>query len=84
MKNKIYKNIKIPAILMTLNILLFLGCNNNKESDNTEINKVSKEKEENIKTAVAVDYAVEAPPFSDGAFPCTDCHANFAPNPVRR
>ena len=37
-----------------------------------------------IRIVKAEEYAVEAPPFSDGIFPCTDCHANFAPNPVRR
>ena len=27
---------------------------------------------------------LNAPPFSDGIFPCTDCHANLPPNPVKR
>ena len=46
MKDKFYRNIKIPVILMTLYIVLFFGCKN-KESDNTEIYKVPNEKEGN-------------------------------------
>lgn len=29
-------------------------------------------------------YAVEAPPFSEGIFPCMDCHIDIEPNPERR
>jgi len=83
MKDKIYRNIKIPGILMALYIVLYFGCNNI-ESDNKEIYKVPDEKEGNKKIEKAIEYAVEAPPFSDGIFPCTDCHANIKPNPERR
>lgn len=83
MKNKIFKNIKVPVVFVILYIVLFFGCNNN-ESVITEIYKTDNEKTENIKPAKAEEYAVEAPPFSDGIFPCTDCHANFAPNPLKR
>lgn len=30
------------------------------------------------------EIAVSPPPFSDGIFPCNDCHAFQKPNPVRR
>jgi len=83
MKNKKYRNIKIPVILMTLYTVLFFGCNN-KEADNKEIKKVFKEKEANIKIQKAQEYAVEPPPFSDGIYPCTACHAHRTPNPIRR
>ena len=83
MKDKIYRKIKIPGILMALYIVLFFSCNNI-ESDNKEIYKVPDEKEGNKKIEKAIEYAVEAPPFSDGIFPCTDCHANIKPNPERR
>jgi len=83
MKDKIYRKIKIPGILMALYIVLYFGCNNI-ESDNKEIYKVPDEKEGNKKIEKAIEYAVEAPPFSDGIFPCTDCHANIKPNPERR
>ncbi len=29
-------------------------------------------------------FPVPAPPFSEGIFPCMDCHGSFAPNPERR
>ncbi|MDP2946571.1 MAG: cytochrome c3 family protein, partial [Nanoarchaeota archaeon] len=83
MKEKRYEKIKIHVILITLFIGLFWGCNK-KESINNETYKANNEKEELIKTKKAVEYAVESPPFSEGTFPCTDCHANFAPNPAKR
>jgi hypothetical protein len=83
MEYKSYLNIKIPVILMTLNICFFFGCNG-KVSDNIEINKAAVENVVSEKPVKAEEYAVEPPPFSDGIFPCNDCHANFPPNPVRR
>ena len=83
MKAKTYTNIKTPAILMTIYIALFFGCKNI-ESDNIEIYKVNTEEGKDKKPEKPVEYAVEAPPFSDGIFPCTDCHANFPPDPLRR
>jgi hypothetical protein len=32
----------------------------------------------------AKTFPVPAPPFSEGIFPCMECHAGFAPNPERR
>jgi hypothetical protein len=31
-----------------------------------------------------VAFPVPAPPFSEGIFPCTECHADLPPNPERR
>ena len=76
------KGYKVPIILTTFFILLFLGCKN--RGDNFEINNIYKEIEENIRPVTPQEFAVEAPPFSDGAFPCTDCHANITPNPAKR
>ncbi len=83
MKDRFYRSIKIPVILITLYIVLFFGCKN-KEPDNYETTKVNNEREENKTLVKDEEYAVEPPPFSDGIFPCKDCHANFPPNPVRR
>ncbi len=83
MKNSFYKSIKVPAILMTFFVLMFSGCKH-RESLYDEINMSSKEPIAVLKTEKAEEFAVEPPPFSDGAFPCTDCHANIKPNPVRR
>ena len=30
------------------------------------------------------EIAVEQPPFTEGIFPCNDCHSEIEPNPVRR
>ena len=65
---------------MTLYIVLFFGCRN-KES---EYNEIYKPKTENKKSGKTDEYAVEAPPFTDGIFPCTECHSDLKPNPVRR
>jgi hypothetical protein len=34
--------------------------------------------------AAAMTFPVPAPPFSEGIFPCMECHAGFPPNPERR
>lgn len=83
MKDKIYKNIKIPGILFLCYIILFFSCKN-KESENLVANNTIIEKTDSTKREQPEEYAVEPPPFSDGIYPCMDCHANFAPNPVRR
>ncbi|MFH1297473.1 MAG: hypothetical protein ABIJ04_09400 [Bacteroidota bacterium] len=85
MKDKNYTTIKIPVILLVLFIVLSVGCGNKEStSDNDEIQKVNKKTEGSNATEKAEEYAVEAPPFSWGIFPCTDCHATMKPNPVRR
>jgi len=32
----------------------------------------------------AADYPVPPPPFTDGVFPCSDCHSTMEPDPTRR
>lgn len=83
MKGKIYRITQVPVIFTILNIGLFTGCNN-KGSDNIEINKVYTEPTGNTISEKREEYAVEAPPFSDGIYPCTECHADMESNPVRR
>ncbi|HBH83717.1 MAG: hypothetical protein A2X04_11050 [Bacteroidetes bacterium GWF2_41_9] len=83
MKRKVYRITQISVIFIILNIGLFTGCNN-KGSDNIETNKVYTELTGNITSEKGEEYAVEAPPFSDGIFPCTECHADMESNPVRR
>ena len=83
MKDKFYENIKIHVILMMLFTMLLSGCRT-KVSDTNEFSRTIIEKADTAGAGKTADYAVEAPPFSDGIYPCTDCHANFVPNPVRR
>jgi uncharacterized CHY-type Zn-finger protein len=83
MKDKIRRNIKIPVVLIALFIVLLWGCQS-KVLDNNEVTNGDNLKTENNKAQKSEEYAVEAPPFSDGIYPCTDCHKNLTPNPVRR
>ena len=88
MKENFYGNNKIPCILLLLYAVLFWGCTKH-ESDKNErykadSKKVYNKKDTTFKNEKAIDYAVEAPPFSDDIFPCTACHANLVPNPKKR
>lgn len=82
-KGKIYPSNSMPLILMSLFISLLWSCNNN-ESGNNNLNEETQAQSDNVKTQALEEFAVEAPPFSDGIYPCSDCHAYFPPNPVRR
>lgn len=85
MKNNNFKKSKITGFLLVFFMLLFYGCSNNesKLSDNPkeQLSPVSSEIQRSIKTA---EIAVESPPFTEGIFPCNDCHSEIEPNPVRR
>jgi hypothetical protein len=37
-----------------------------------------------VNNAIHEEIAVAPPPFSEGIFPCNDCHKSQKPNPVRR
>lgn len=73
---------------MTFFLALFFGCSNNKESESDEINykiqNATTEKEEGKKSEQEGENAIESPPFTEGIFPCNDCHIDVEPNPVRR
>ena len=75
-----------PVILMAFFIVLFFGCGiNESESDNNNgPHKVNTGKAEDNGIQKTMEIAVEAPPFTDGIFPCNECHAELEPNPVRR
>ncbi len=45
---------------------------------------VNKEEEIAKKAEKADEIAVESPPFTEGIFPCNDCHSDMEPNPTRR
>jgi len=56
-------------------------------SDTTEVYKIGQfenKPQENRQNTLPEGIAVSPPPFSDGIFPCNDCHAFQKPNPVRR
>ncbi|MDP1623091.1 MAG: hypothetical protein Q8M08_12220 [Bacteroidales bacterium] len=78
-----FKNIHRLTILLILCVILALSCNN-KATDEIKFHGVSQKQAKNKKTEKVTEFAVDAPPFSYGIYPCTDCHANFAPKPEKR
>lgn len=80
MKDKPAGNLKLLILMVTLTLPFFVGCN----SDQPINSEFSKTGSENKKSLIIEEYSVPSPPFSEGTFPCTDCHANFKPNPVKR
>jgi hypothetical protein len=83
MNYKFCKNLKIHGILITLCSILLLSCNNT-WSDKDEIYEELNATPRDTTSVQNEEFAVEAPPFTPGIFPCTDCHAYFPPNPKRR
>ena len=83
MKRKIHRIIKIPVILITLFIGLIVACTN-KGTANIEKDNISTYPSSTLTSEKSEEYAVEAPPFSDGIYPCSECHASIDANPVRR
>lgn len=85
MKKSNFKKNKVPLFLMVFFIMLLNGCSNNESNladrINSQINKSTEEVQLPIKNA---EIAVEQPPFTEGIFPCNDCHSEIVPNPVRR
>lgn len=85
MENNIFKKRKIPGFLQVFFIVLLYGCLNNesKLSDNLteQFNTVLAENQATVKN---FEIALETPPFTEGIFPCNDCHSEIEPNPVRR
>lgn len=82
------KNLKISKsrVFYMLILMPFLfGCVKNESkiagNSNSHLNKGSLDYP---KTREITEIAVEPPPFTDGIFPCNDCHSEIEPNPVRR
>ena len=75
-----------PVILMVFYIVLFFGCDESREpgSDNPVFNIENTTQTGKADLESNNDIAVEAPPFTDGIFPCNECHTYIEPNPVRR
>jgi len=77
-----FREMRTKLLIPFLSIILFLllGCsqNTNFESDifNSDLSQ--------SKNAQNIDIAVAPPPFTEGIFPCSDCHSDMEPNPKRR
>jgi len=61
-------------------IVLFSACHQREKAYNRNVLP----KEENIRPDTIGEFAVEAPPLTEGIFPCSDCHSELEPNPKRR
>lgn len=83
MKVKSFGIEKVPILILALSFVFYYGCKNG-ETDNKEISLLSTGNEETTSPKEPEEFPVEPPPFSDGIYPCSDCHANFPPNPKRR
>ncbi|NQU80739.1 MAG: hypothetical protein HQ543_04395 [Bacteroidetes bacterium] len=80
LKDKNYRLGIILFALFALAVIISYGCDKNKQ----EISNVKKEVPEKLKVESNKEIAVEAPPFTEGIFPCMDCHIDFESDPVRR
>jgi len=85
MKNNKYAISTIPVILVAFLMVLIFGCTSNESKlEKSEIKKIQVANDVNTKIEKPGEYAVEPPPFSDGIYPCTECHKDLVPNPVKR
>ena len=85
MKDQKSRNIKIPVFVIAISIVLLFNCKQkSSDSDKNEIKPVTSGKADILKAEKPVENAIELPPFSDGIYPCNDCHSDQKPNPVKR
>ena len=76
----IIKKNKILFVLIACQFVMYWSCTNpnkiqyNEEFVQSDVKSVSTD----------IEIAVEAPPLTDGIFPCNDCHSEIEPNPQRR
>ncbi len=84
MKNIILKN-KFLVLLALPVIYIICGCSNSGSNPElAEKIEFNNEMQETKSADEVAEFAVEQPPFTEGIFPCSDCHAYFDPNPERR
>lgn len=85
MKGKKGTNNIMPLIQMAFFIVLICSCDSKKtETGKNEIFPVKNKREEIKETVKSDEIAVQTPPFSEGIFPCSECHKDLVPNPKRR
>lgn len=77
------KHLMSLIVLLSLFQLLIVSCNNSSEKEATE-QLLSVTDAEPGFAEKSSENAIEAPPFSEGIFPCSDCHSEMEPNPKRR
>ena len=75
----------IILLFFTASVLAIFSCSHsqtNIKNGQTESESIQKNAMFNITDDSEI--AVEAPPFTEGIFPCNDCHSEIEPNPIRR
>ena len=82
MKDYLNTTYKIKYLPFLLVCFLFIRCNNISEVVNP--GRSSTPPQEKKSNSSHEEIAVSPPPFSDGIFPCNDCHSSQKPNPSRR
>lgn len=75
----IFKTEYLPFLLIWV---FAIGCKNTSDLYVSDLSPVKPVVSSNSETIGEI--AVSPPPFSDGIFPCNDCHSTQKPNPVRR
>jgi hypothetical protein len=83
MKHRKKSPVKLCLLILALSLVSFVGCHQ-KDPGNTKLTQVSEVKESGLKKGETAENAIELPPFSDGIYPCSDCHKDMVPNPVKR
>lgn len=81
MKNNNLLKSTIPFLFTVLFTIFLNGCSN---KSTRETGETYMQVAETHGTGNNAEIAIEAPPFTDGIFPCNDCHSEIEPNPVRR
>lgn len=82
MKDYLRTKPEIKYLIFLIFCFLTIRC-----SDNSEVYRLGQTEKKPAETKSYVKHeeiAVTPPPFSDGVFPCNDCHAFHKPNGVRR
>lgn len=85
MKINLWRSLSLAIGLTALGATLISAAEVEKFFDR-QGNLIVQEKVETYKRRAdeATSYAVPPPPFSEGIFPCSDCHADMEPNPQQR
>ena len=85
MKNHVWRSLSLAIGLIAFGATLASAAQVEKFFDRHG-NLVVQEKVERYKRRAdeGTTFPVPPPPFSEGIFPCSDCHADMTPNPKRR
>lgn len=79
-KTSKYHFIVSLAFATAVLILSLFGCQNTGPSYESQLLKDTSL----YAPGQATEFAVEAPPLTEGIFPCSECHKEIEPNPIRR